>query len=130
MHKVLRMRDPHYIYAIRHNSTHKIYIGCSSTSNRIKTHLRQLKNGSHPNKLMQADCDKNGFKFTVYLLEIINKSDTRFIDPQDREAHWIHYYDTDDPEKGYNSSGWYTRADITKFPKIKDLDELQASLDE
>ena len=118
-----------YIYAIRHSRTKKMYIGVSSNSNRIRTHLTALKNGRHQNKAMQEDCDKYGFNFTVYLLEILQKRDHRYTDPKEREAYWIHYYNTDDPEKGYNSSGWYTRADITKFPKITNLDELQFQLD-
>ena len=120
----------HYIYAIRHNTTKKIYVGCSASSKRIASHMSALRNGNHSNKAMQEDCDKYGFKFTVYLLEIIQRGERRFIDPHEREAHWIHYYCTDDPSKGYNSERWYTRTAITKFPKIKDLEELQVQLDE
>ena len=119
----------HYIYAIRHNVTGRMYIGCSATNSRIKSHLYSLKNGKHKNEEMQKDCNEFGYKFTAYLLEVIpnglNKSGT----PHEREAFWIHYYGTDIPDRGYNSPKWYTRIDITTFPKVKNTEEMQVVVD-
>lgn len=110
-----------YIYAIRHKVTGRVYIGCTKTDSRVETHFRNLKNGKHHNKAMQADCDEYGYKFTAYLLEILNRDKDKNVDPHEREAYWIHYYCSDDPEKGYNSDRWYTRIRITDFPKIKEV---------
>lgn len=116
----MRYGDLTYIYAIRHNKTKRVYIGCSSNPERIQQHLGRLKSGKHINEAMQRDCDKYGYDFTAYLLEIISKSCPSHlpVDPHSREGYWIHYYCTDDPRKGYNSPRIYRRVRITNFPVV------------
>lgn len=117
-----------YIYAIRHNKTGRVYIGCTTTDSRVRTHLQSLKNGKHKNELLQKDCNEYGYDFTAYLLEILNRDQQKHIDPHEREAYWIHYYGTDDAAKGYNSPKWYTRIDIKNFPVIKRTADFQVDV--
>ncbi len=117
-----------YIYAIRHNKTKRIYVGCTKSDVRLQTHFNNLKKGKHANEAMQKDCNEYGYNFTAYLLEVIPRNADSSIDPNEREAYWIHYYCTDDPEKGYNSPRWYTRVDITTFPRIKKTGELEVEI--
>lgn len=121
-----------YIYAIRHNRTKKLYIGCSTYVDRVQKHFADLKRGKHINKSLQSDCDQYGFDFTAYLIEIVPGQDAynQRIDPHAREAYWIHYYCTDDPRKGYNCDRIYSRIKITQFPVICDCKGLQAMIDE
>lgn len=123
----MKFGEINYIYAIRHNPTRKLYIGCSSNSSRINSHLSALKSGRHSNSEMQADADKYGCDFTVYLLEIVKRRGDyeRFVDPHAREEYWIHYYCTDDPRKGYNSPRIYRRTRISEFPVIANSKELE-----
>ena len=119
----------HNIYAIRHNVTGKVYIGCSATNSRIKTHLNSLKIGKNKSEAMQKDCDEYGYKFTAYLLEVIPYGLGESVSPHEREAFWIHYYGTDIPDRGYNSPKHYKRIDITTFPKIKNTEEMRVTVD-
>lgn len=117
----------HYVYAIRHNVTGRVYIGCSSTNSRIRAHLNSLKSGTHKNEEMQRDCNEYGFKFAAYLLEVVPYGLGATVDPHEREAFWIHYYGSDIIGRGYNSPNWYKRIDITTFPKIKDSEEMRVT---
>lgn len=54
--KVITMFYPSGIYCIINHSNNKIYIGQSvKTFSRLNTHKRQLKQGIHCNKQLQAD---------------------------------------------------------------------------
>ena len=50
--------DTKYVYAIRHNKTGRIYVGCSQhIQSRFRNHMNQLKNKKHKSKEMQKDFD-------------------------------------------------------------------------
>lgn len=119
----------YYIYAIRHNPTKKLYIGCSQNASRIETHLSALKSGRHHNDAMQADANKYGCDYTVFLLEVIHDK-RHYTDHLDREAYWIHYYGTDYAKRGYNSHDVYKRIPLSHFPQITSKKELSVLLKE
>ena len=119
------MGDVYHIYALLHNPTNKLYIGCSKRAERVQQHLNQLRLGKHTNKAMQADCNKYGFDYTAYLLELVKDDGYIHSKQYEREAYWIHYYCTDDPKKGYNSSRFYQRQDLTGFKRIRNTKEVR-----
>lgn len=84
------------IYAIQHNKTKRIYVGCTGRTGRIGDHFTSLKNGYHIVPLMQEDSDKYGFDFTAYVLEIAN------VDWWNSERKWMQYFGTGDERYGYN----------------------------
>lgn len=52
------------VYAIQNKTSERIYIGSSNNvRERVKSHIRDLNNGSHPNKLLQRDYEKLGNAF-------------------------------------------------------------------
>lgn len=66
------MKFPQRVYAIKHRTTGKIYVGRSSRPKaRIKRHLCNLRGGRHPVEDMQADYDKYGEHYSFYLLDFI-----------------------------------------------------------
>lgn len=88
------------IYAIQHNKTRRIYVGCTGTAGRISSHLSSAKNLKHHVPLINEDTEKHGFDFTVYVLEIIQP---RYEwEARDAERKWMHYFSTCDPTCGYN----------------------------
>ncbi len=74
------------IYSILNTVTGKIYIGQAvDFDKRVKNHVSKLRNNSHYNKAMQADCDKYGiksFKFRVVRkvpILLLNKTEQSLI---------------------------------------------------
>lgn len=119
----------HYIYAICHNPTKKLYIGCSQNASRIQSHLSALKSNRHNNTAMQEDANKYGCDYTVFLLEVVHDK-RNYGNHLDREAYWIHYYGSDYANRGYNSHDIYKRIPLSHFPKITDAKELSTLLKE
>lgn len=79
------MDYPRKIYAIRHNTTGKIYVGSSQqVERRIKKHLYDLRNHTHAVEDMQADFDKYGEKYTITILDEISKPEDWF-----KEYEWM-----------------------------------------
>ena len=63
-----------YIYAIQHNQTKRIYVGCTKNiTNRYIQHMQNLKSGRHASEEIQHDFDEFGEDFSVFLLEEIDK---------------------------------------------------------
>lgn len=62
------------VYAIQNKTSGRIYIGSSNNvRERVRSHIRELNNGSHPNKLLQLDFEKLGNAFfEAKLLETTN----------------------------------------------------------
>ena len=59
-----------YVYAIRHNKTGRMYVGCSQhIQGRFRNHMNQLKNRKHKSAEMQKDFDEYGADFSVIELE-------------------------------------------------------------
>jgi len=88
------------IYAIHNNKNDKWYIGSSNdVGRRLKTHKRELLNGSHNNLLLQHEYNKYGadsFSFIVLIKDI----------PEDMllayEKVMMYKYDSVVMYKGYN----------------------------
>lgn len=88
------------VYAFQHNVTKRIYVGCTGNTGRIRAHFSKAKNLKHHVPLVNSDCENYGFNFTAYALEII--SCERANETYDAEKKWMHYFNTGDPECGYN----------------------------
>lgn len=87
------------IYMITCVHTNKVYVGSSKNmKSRYQVHLSDLKRGKHGNPYMINAYNKYGkeaFKFSVLeycVCEIL----------LDREYFWINYYESTNPEKGFN----------------------------
>lgn len=88
------------IYAFQHNVTKRIYVGCTGNMGRIPTHLSAAKRFKHPIPLVNEDCKNYGLDFSVYMLEVIPCKYPN--EAFDAEKKWMHYFNTGDPEYGYN----------------------------
>lgn len=93
------MNFPRVIYALRHESTGKIYVG--STANlhqRILKHANDLRRGIHQVPDFQADYDQHKNKeLTVTVLDTATNWEEHF-----REYEWMDRYQTNDRKRGYN----------------------------
>ena len=93
------MEYPKLIYAIQHRVTKKIYIGITNNlESRYKTHLSLLKNKKHTAPLMQKEYDEHGGLYDVFILDEVRNYSERY-----KEYEWMRFYDTQNPEYGYNS---------------------------
>lgn len=100
------------IYAIQHKDTKRIYIGCTGNTSRIKKHLGALRAGSHKNELMQKDYNTYGENYSIHILDIVKDRDRTF-----REKYWMHYFNTYDPDVGYNYKDRMARKiPLSEFP--------------
>lgn len=100
------------IYAIQHNVTKRIYIGCTGKAGRVQSHLLSLKGHRHKNELMQKDCDDFGHNFSAYILEVVPDGIG-----SESEQKWMHYFDTGNPEHGYNYKDHKAKKkSINEFP--------------
>lgn len=105
----------HYIYAIQHNATKKIYIGkTKNVYKRYKDHLNSLRLGKHGSIDMQYDYDKYGEDFSVYVLEEVDNGNRRCPSfnegrsrASDAELKWMIKYDT--IENGYNKQDYIAK---------------------
>lgn len=104
------------IYAIQHNKTKRIYVGNTGRPGRIEKHFSLLRNGKHDNELMQEDYEKYGNDYTTYILEVVlDGTETR------RERHWMQYFNTHNPEYGYNyKDSLANKPEITDYPEYSD----------
>ena len=88
------------VYRITCVANNKTYIGSSDNiMRRLKTHERELKEGSHNNRLMQKDYDKFGaefFEFRVLFKDIPKDKLTAY------EKVGIYLYDSIVMYRGYN----------------------------
>ena len=60
-----------YIYAMQHNVTNRLYVGCTKRNIkfRFQDHIKELKGRRHRSGVMQADFDEYGADFSIFLLE-------------------------------------------------------------
>lgn len=87
------------IYALQHNATKKIYIGSSvDPATRFRAHMSLLRNGKHSVEDLQADYDKYGADFSLYILD----EDVPRRECRGREYEYIHKYQSHIRGKGYN----------------------------
>lgn len=87
------------IYALKHNPTGKIYVGCScDVKRRVSEHLTLLKSGTHPVEMMQNDFDEFGDDYSYYVLFEAYASYDAFM----MEKHFMSLLNTRNPLVGYN----------------------------
>jgi group I intron endonuclease len=92
------MHIPRKIYAIKHNTTGRIYIGSSrDVESRIKNHICQLRIGKHNVADMQADFNEYGENFSFFVLDEIECYEDRV-----KEYEWMRKLETNVRGKGYN----------------------------
>ena len=87
------------VYKIQNTQNKKIYIGSTNRSflNRMKQHNTKLKQGKHHSVHMQRAYELYGedsFEFSI--VEVLTE---KFLE---RESYWIQFYDSCNPEIGYN----------------------------
>jgi group I intron endonuclease len=86
------------IYAIQNKVNKKIYVGRSDNpKQRLKTHLSNLKNGTHNIEDMQEDYNKYGDVFDLFILEENVGFRDEYI-----EYKYMKKYRTSEREYGYN----------------------------
>lgn len=113
----------HYIYAIQHNKTKKMYIGCSKNAEqRYIQHMTALKRGEHTSKEMQEDFDRFGEDYSLYILEKVENGNDRVEDPDYSfgsisrktmyEVKWMRKYNT--VGSGYNTQDAVARRVLRK----------------
>ena len=87
------------VYLIRNTTDGKVYVGSSiDIDKRWQSHVNQMKGNRHQNAHLQSAWKKFGqdaFEFTV--IEFCPEG-TLII----REVVWVEYYDSLNPDKGYN----------------------------
>lgn len=87
------------IYKITNTVNGKVYIGQSvRLSERLNKHCNALKNNYHPNQHLQNAYNKYG---DVFQIEIIVYCDSEE-ELDDLERYYISYYDSMNPQRGYN----------------------------
>ena len=99
------------VYRITCLANDKHYIGSSdNVMRRLKTHERELEQGSHNNRRLQHDYDKYGsgfFEFRVVFIDIPKDKLTAY------EKVGIYLYDSIVMYKGYNTV--FPTTDFNKF---------------
>lgn len=126
------MRFPRTVYAIQHVPTGRIYVGSTSClDQRIKSHIAALKNGKHPNKDMQRDCEEFGFDYEFFVIDSITGMDDR-----SKEKEWMDKLNTGNPKVGYNSRDPHFKHSLYEMPEItpgvpipNEIDEEEESRD-
>ena len=87
------------IYKITNTVNGKVYIGQSTQlSRRLNKHLKDLKKNRHHNQHLQNSYNKYDDVFEIEIIEYCN--DESELD--DLERYYIAYYDSMNPQKGYN----------------------------
>ncbi len=103
------------IYAIQHNKTKRIYVGCSlHYEKRIREHISHLRCHVHQNKEFQKDYDLYGEDYSYYVIQ----KNVNYYDSFDVEKHWIRTLGTNNIEIGYNLSKSEKPMKITRFEKV------------
>lgn len=87
------------IYCIINRKDGKRYIGQSvHVGSRVKEHFRELADGRHPNKRLQAAYKKDSTYFNYEILEI----NIPIALLSEREEYWVERYQTLNKKFGYN----------------------------
>lgn len=110
------------IYAIQHNVTKRIYVGCTvHLYKRIREHICHLRNGKHTNSEMQKDYDLYGEDFSYYIIEENVPYSQLGVNPKfslcfDRERLWMCTLKSNEIATGYN---------LMKHEQAPTIDEFQ-----
>ena len=116
------------IYKITNLKNNKGYIGQSSDiKKRWRNHKFELKNNIHNNPYLQNAFNKYGEE--AFEFRIIEKTSKENLD--EAEEYWIDYFDSTNPEKGYNlkygGNSSKVRADIQEQINLaRELDRVEA----
>lgn len=98
------------VYVIRNIITQEVYVGSSiNIKKRIKRHRGDLKRGNHANPHLQKSWNEHGshnFDFSIQEVCIEEKL-------IERESHWIKFYESLNPYKGFN----YSIPDNSRVPR-------------
>lgn len=111
------MEIPRKVYAIRNNTTNKVYVGSSSNvGRRILSHFSALCSHRHPVLDMQKDFDEHGDSYTVTILDTIENYSER-----DKEYEWQKKFQSNIYGIGYNhqDTKWRTDELAVKRSKLK-----------
>lgn len=113
------MDDSLYIYFIRCSETGRVYVGRTRRpEHRWHQHLVELRGNRHDNGLMQNDYNRYGeesFKFAV--LEKVSFSE------RSREKEFMRFFDSYNPNKGYNYLDITTGDIRRREEKLKDISQ-------
>ena len=101
----------HQIYAIQHNKTRKIYIGCSkNVGKRYLEHISLLRRGTHSSAEMQSDFNNYGADFSLFVLQKVPNGSVQVVSDEFdgavltkrviAELKWMREYNT--VVDGYN----------------------------
>lgn len=92
------MKYPRKVYAIRHNTTNKVYIGSScNVDRRFLQHLYALRSHKHPVWDMQKDFNEHGEDYTMTILDTIKDASE-----SEKEYEWMEKYQSFVQDIGYN----------------------------
>lgn len=106
------------VYKIENKLTKKVYIGSAiDCHSRFKCHKYRLKTGVHHSAHLQASYNKYGLDNFEFIL--IEKVDN-FINLREREQVWMDFYQSYNPENGYNVARFAEHAAIGLIPWNKD----------
>ncbi len=99
------------VYKIQNTQNNKIYVGSTNKTflKRMRQHNTKLRQGRHHSIHMQRAYELYGedsFEFSI--VEVLSEN---FLE---RESHWIQFYNSCNPEFGYN-----TNPDCTKSPMLQ-----------
>lgn len=104
------------IYIIHCHLSMKVYVGSSiNITNRQWDHKTRLKAKKHPNNHLQSAYNLyGGTAFSYSILEECTKEQL-----VERESYWIRFYDSVNPDKGYNVTIPDLNYDFSKFKNTK-----------
>ena len=123
------MEDKAGIYCLINKINGKRYIGSSKhIKERLLEHLTQLESRTHSNKELQEAFDTDGLD--ICIVEYIDDANDRET-ILDCEQKWINFYNSTNPEYGYNKinslvlpQSYVPRKTKNSFKAIKVMDEL------
>lgn len=87
-----------FIYKITNKVNNKVYVGQTNRSLEIRWREHKSRAGCHYTSHLYSAMDKYGID--NFIFEKIEEVAEDYLD--DREKFWIEYYDSSNPQKGYN----------------------------
>ena len=108
------MRKFSGVYCIRNKSDGRVYIGSGvDIRRRFSEHKTKLNQGKSDNSSLQLAWNKHGAsEFEFLVLELVGN----VTELDEREQHWIRYYNATNPKLGYNMHSRVRNVLGVKFP--------------